>query len=93
MKDFATQRIENITDVTSMVGRGIQKSIRKYSKEARHLTTSIKDFVDMEDLWKTIDKKVHPKKYQQRRLSSIHTPLVDWSHNSESRFRKKSAFF
>ena len=78
MKEAASFQMQLMSDVTLTVGRGLRKTIRSYSREAGKFSRSLSDFVDLEDLFKSIDEVAHPEKHAQRKSSIIHTPIGKW---------------
>jgi hypothetical protein len=52
------------------------------------LVRSFSDFVDVEDLLKSVHKVVHPDQHE-RKSSIVHTP-IDWSQYPPSAFRNIS---
>ena len=89
MKEVALYQLETVTEVTISVGNGIKKSVKRYTKDAKRFVRSVSEFVDVEDVMKSIDGIVHQDEYARRRSSIIHTP-IDWSKYPPSAFRRGS---
>ena len=88
MKEVASHQIEVVSDATSSIGKGLRKSFKNYGKEAKSFARSFSEFVDVEDLLKSIHKVAHPEEHSHRKSSIVHTP-IDWSKHPPSAFRKQ----
>ena len=80
---------EIVTNAAESIGKGLKKSISNCRKEAHHTAQSLSDFVDVEDLMKSIHRVIHTKNKHVKQTSIIHTP-IDWSKYPRSAFRKYS---
>ena len=58
-----------------MIGNGVKKSIRNYSKGASRFARQISETVDVEDVLKSIHKVAHPEQHRERRRSIVHTTI------------------
>ena len=72
VKESACNQMEA---TASSLGRGIKKSIKGYTKDASRFAHSLSEFVDCEDLLKSIHKVAHPEQHAQRRSSIVHKPI------------------
>ena len=82
--------MDQITGATSDYYRGVKKSLKQCSKEASQMARSFNEFVDVEDILKSVHRARNPEEYAaRRRVSIVHTP-VDWSKYPPSAYRKKS---
>ena len=81
--------METVTDITGKFGETAKRSFKNCTKEARKLSRSLVDFVDVEDVVKSIHKVVHPEEYVERKSNVVHT-TIDRStlHPSPSSQRK-----
>ena len=79
----------SVGDVTQYLGEGIKKSVTKCGNKAGRYARSLGDFVDVEDVVKSIHKVVHPEEYVERKSNVVHT-TIDRStlHPSPSSQRK-----
>ena len=82
-------QMDLVTDAALSLGKGIKNNVRSYGKEAGRLARSLGEFVDVEDVLKSIHKVTHPEQHAKRRSSMVHSP-VDWSKHPPAPFRKFS---
>ena len=76
-----------VTDVTSTLGDGVQKSIKKYTREIGDACKSFTECVDIEESLKSIHKFMHPDQYGES-SNIIHKPI-----NKERRKLSMPLFF
>ena len=84
--ETAMHQMDVVTDVTISLGKGLKKSIKSCSKEAVGIARSVGEFVDVEDVMKSVHKVAHPEKHAERKSSIIHKP-IGWSEDPPSTFR------
>ena len=89
MKGVAAHQLEAVTDATASLGKGLKKSIKTYRKEANRFARNLGEFVDVEDLLKSINRVANSDDYEDRKSSIIHTP-IDWSKRPPSTRGKTS---
>ena len=89
MKEAASHQMEVVADVTKSLGDGLKKSLRTCNKKTCRFTKSVSEFVDVEDILKSIHKLTNPKEYDKRQSNIIHTP-IDWSKHPPSSRQKFS---
>ena len=75
-----------VTDATLSLGESLQKAIKTRSREAGHLKRYVSEFVDAEDILKSVHKLSNPENYENPRPNIIHTP-VNWSKNTFSSWK------
>ena len=91
MKEAASHNMEIVTDASSLLSKGLKKSLKNYEKDAKRFVRSFTNFLDFEDLLKSIHKVSHPEEYH-RSTSIVHKP-IDWSKYPPSAFRTYSDDF
>ena len=84
MKEVTSNQID---DAKAVFTRGFRKSLKKCNKEAKHFARSFTDFVDFEDILKSIHKAARPQQHFQRASSVYHSP-IDWSKYPSSAFNE-----
>ena len=75
MKEAASHQMDQMCDMSVSLGKGLKKTMKTYSKEAGQFARSFSEFVDLEDLFKTIHEVAHPEKHAQRKSSVVHNPI------------------
>ena len=65
------------------------ESWKECSKEASRFKRSLSDFVDVENVLKSVHKARHPDEHAARKSSIIHEP-IDWSKYPPSAYRRPS---
>ena len=70
-------QLESASDKTSSMGRHLKKSMTNYKQDADRFARSVTDFVDVEDLKKSVHKAVKKGDYGERK-NIVHRP-IDWT--------------
>ena len=76
-----------MTDVTSTLGDGVQKSIKRYTREIGDVCKSFTECMDIEESLKSIHKFMHPEQYGES-SNIIHHPI-----NKDRRKLSMPSFF
>ena len=83
---------ENVTDSTAILGRGLKKSFKGYTKEASQLVHSFSDFVDVQEFVTNVQKSIQQEEHQGRTSNIIHSSVA-CSYYSPAAHRKFSGYF
>ena len=87
MKDAASLQLEAVSDATSALSSGLKKSIQSGSKEVGRFASSIGDFLDVDDLLKSIRQVTNSDDSSGRKTSVVHEP-IDWAKYPPSAFKQ-----
>ena len=91
VRGAASHRIEVITDATSNFGKGVKKSMKNCTKEAKELLQSVGEFIDIEDIVKTFQKFRHPEIFEQRNAANVVHTTIDWTMFPPNRWRMEES--
>ena len=78
MKEAACKHIEAIADTAGSCYKGLKKSWKECSKDVRCFARSLSEFLDVEDVLKSVHRGRHPEDEAAKKRSIIHEP-IDWS--------------
>ena len=78
---------DHINEAKDICTKGFRKSLKKCNTEAKHFVRSFTDFVDFEDILKSIHKAARPEEHAPLMPIVYHRP-IDWSKYPSSSFDK-----